>query len=240
MSFSKAKYLVTSVCLFLVLISNAQYKGNAKKVYADYHGTRYSRLHDGMLGRWSYYGLSEKSITSKKMMCYNADNILENGKNDVAAMHYPLTGVQSNLDPDFIEFQILSAKTAKIDGFFIEWGFVEHEATWLLNAFQKVAAKYNFEIGVNWCDGWIYYDWITKIHPEINTREEKTKYFVQNLQYLIDTVFSTGTAPKVKNIPVYYMFGGGINPAEYDSNVVNHSFRLTDGKKFPQALRCGG
>ena len=26
--------------------------GNGKKVYADYHGVRYTRRHDGKLGRW--------------------------------------------------------------------------------------------------------------------------------------------------------------------------------------------
>ena len=26
--------------------------GNGKKVYADYHGVRYTRQHDGKLGRW--------------------------------------------------------------------------------------------------------------------------------------------------------------------------------------------
>lgn len=224
----------------LVLCNNdvaAQQTGNGKKVYVDYHGTRYSRAHDGMLGRWSFYGLSEKSATPQKLMCYNADNILESGRQNIAAVHYPLTGVQSNLDPDFIEFQVLSAKTAKIDGIFIEWGYREHEATWLLNAFQRVAAKYDFEIGVNWCDGWLYYDWITKVRPDITTREQKTQHFIKTLQYLIDSVFTVSTAPKVKGIPVYYMFGGGIRSGEYDSVVSGHPFHLTAGTAFPQALR---
>lgn len=214
----------------------AQQAGNGKKVYVDYHGTRYSREHDGMLGRWSYYDLSEKSATPMKLMCYNGDNILESGRNDIAAVHYPLTGIQSNLDPDFIEFQVLSAKTAKIDGIFIEWGYPEHESTLLLNAFQKVAAKYNFEIGVNWCDGWLYYDWITKVRPEINTREAKTEHYKVSLQYLIDTVFAVPTAPKVRGIPVYYLFGTGIKAEEY-ATVKHENFRLPSGMNFPQALR---
>ncbi|SDD25811.1 glycoside hydrolase family 71/99 protein [Niabella drilacis] len=223
--------------LFLVFNAGAQQTGNGKKVYVDYHGTRYSREHDGMLGRWSFYGLSGKSETPLKLMCYNGDNILENGKHQIAAVHYPLTGIQSNLDPDFIEYQILSARTAKIDGIFIEWGFPEHESTWLLDAFRKVAAKYHFEIGVNWCDGWLYYDWITKLRPEIKTREEKTAHFITSLQYLTDSVFSTPTAPKVKGVPVYYLFGGGIRSGEYDSVVTKHSFRLPGAAGSPQGLR---
>lgn len=98
--------------------------------------------------------------------------------------------MQSNLDPDLIEYQILSAKAAGIDGFFIEWGFMPHENDNLLKAMQPIAAKYGFEIGVNWCDGWLYYDWITKIYPDIKTRADKTKYMEKCFKYLADNVFT--------------------------------------------------
>ncbi|MFD1629857.1 glycoside hydrolase family 71/99-like protein [Pseudopedobacter beijingensis] len=229
---------VFSILLFCIIsaVSYSQ-QGNGKKVYADYHGTRYSRKHDGMLGRWSYYDNTSKSVTALKRLSYNADNILENGQHDIAAVAYPLTGIQSNLDPDFVEYQILTAKSAKIDGFFIEWGYPEHESTLLLNAMQKVAAKYDFEIGVNWCDGWLYYDWITKVKPEIKTREDKTKHFRYAYQYLIDSVFSVKTAPRVKGKPVYYLFGGGITPTEYQSVVDSKDIENVYGKNAPQTLR---
>lgn len=215
----------------------AQNGGNGKKVYADYHGTRYTREHDGMLGRWSFYDDTKQSATALKRLSYNADNILENGKNDVAAVSFPLAGMQSNLDPDFIEYQILTAKTAKIDGFFIEWGFPEHESTLLLNAMQNVAAKYNFEIGVNWCDGWLYYDWITKVNPNIKTRFDKTQHFKYSFQYLMDNVFSSSTSPKVNGKPVFYLFGGGITPQEYKSVISPENLKIPAGTKFPDVLR---
>lgn len=229
-------------CLLLLTLSTlgqswSQGNRGTKKVYADYHGTRYSREFDGELGRWSFYGLSEKSATSRKLMAYNADLILPDGKNQVAAVNYPLTGVQSNLDPVFIEFQILSAKTAKIDGFFIEWGFPEHESTKLLRAFQKEAVKYNFEVGVNWCDGWLFYDWITKIRPEIATRQDKVRHFAKSYQFLIDSVFNVPTAPLVKGIPVYYLFGGGITNSEYASAITGKSLVFPPDIKRPQGLR---
>lgn len=219
-----------------ILFASSAVAQNGKKVYADYHGVRYTRSHDGKLGRWQMYANTEKSITGRKALCYNADLIDENGRHNIAAAFYPLVGMQSDLDPDYIEYQILSAKTAKIDGFFIEWGFKPHENDVLLRAMQQVAAKYDFEIGVNWCDGWLYYDWITKIYPEVNTRKAKTEYMAKCYQYLVDSVFTGKTALTVKGHPVFYQFGGnGATVDEY--RYVLSQVRLPQEMKRPVALR---
>ena len=166
----------------LLLLPAAAPAQNGKKIYADYHGVRYTRAHDGKLGRWEMHAETAKSKTGRKTLCYNADFMDAEGRHDIAAVAYPQAGMQSNLDPDYIEYQILSAKAAGIDGFFIEWGFMDHENDKLLRAMQPVAAKYGFEIGVNWCDGWLYYDWITRMHPEIDTREAKTEHYARCYQ----------------------------------------------------------
>lgn len=221
--------------LFLVLSAETVTAQNGKKVYADFHGVRYTRQHDGKLGRWQLYANTEKSATGRKRLCYNADLIGDDGRHQIAAAAYPVVGMQSNLDPDYIEYQILSAKAAKIDGFFIEWGFLPHENDDLLRAMQRVAARYNFEIGVNWCDGWLYYDWITKICPDIRSREDKTAYMARCYQYLADSVFSKPTAPVVRGVPVFYHFGGGATPEEFRQ--VLSQVRLPQGMSRPVALR---
>lgn len=219
----------------LVSIALPALAQNGKKVYADFHGVRYTRQHDAKLGRWEMYANTEKSSTGRKSLCYNADLIDSEGRHEIAAVAYPQVGMQSNLDPDYIEYQILSAKAAKIDGFFIEWGFKPHENDILLREMQKVAAKYDFEIGVNWCDGWLYYDWITKIYPEVNTREAKTEYMAKCYQYLVDSVFTGPTAPMVKGMPVFYHFGPGAKVDEYKK--VLSQVKFPQGMKQPVALR---
>ena len=208
---------------------------NGKKIYADYHGVRYTRDHDGKLGRWEMHADTRKSRTGRETICCNADFMDENRQHDIAAVTYPRAGMQSNLDPDYIEYQILSARAAGIDGFFVEWGFIGHENDNLLKTMQAVAAKYGFEIGVNWCDGWLYYDWITRMCPEINTREAKTDYYAVCYQYLVDHVLSGPTAPMVNGRPVFYLFGPGAKPAEYASAVAK--LRLPEGMKTPAVLR---
>ena len=39
----------------LVSIALPALAQNGKKVYADFHGVRYTRQHDGKLGRWEMY-----------------------------------------------------------------------------------------------------------------------------------------------------------------------------------------
>lgn len=209
--------------------------GNGKKVYADYHGVRYTRQHDGKLGRWEMYADTRQSSTGRKTLCYNADLVDSAGRHMIAAQAYPQVGMQSNLDEDYIEYQILSAKAAGIDGFFIEWGFFPHENDVLLKAMQRTASKYGFEIGVNWCDGWLYYDWITKIYPEIDSREKKTDYMAGCWQYLIDSVFSVSTAPLVNGTPVFYHFGAGATVDEF--RTVLERGVLPEGMNPPVALR---
>ena len=80
-----------------------------KKVYADYHGPRCTREHDEKLGQWKYYGIAQKSKVQNREVNYNADCIKENGLFDLATRSYPLLGMQSQRDEDYIEFQILTS-----------------------------------------------------------------------------------------------------------------------------------
>ncbi len=208
---------------------------NGKKIYADYHGVRYTRAHDGKLGRWEMHADTHRSQTGRARLCYNADFMDAEGRHDIAAAAYPAVGMQSNLDPDYLEYQILAAKAAGIDGFLVEWGFMEHENDVLLRTMQSVAAKYGFEVGVNWCDGWLYYDWITRFDPAIATREQKTGHYARCYRYLVDSVLSGPTAPTVGGRPVLYLFGPGATPEEYARAV--SQVRLPEGMPRPAVLR---
>ena len=73
----------------LVSIALPALAQNGKKVYADFHGVRYTRQHDGKLGRWEMYADTEKSSTGRKSLCYNADLIDSEGRHEIAAVAYP-------------------------------------------------------------------------------------------------------------------------------------------------------
>ena len=63
--------LMPLLSLFLLSYPTiAKNTGNGKKVYADYHGVRYTRNHDGMLGRWAMYADTRKSHTGIMQIIY--------------------------------------------------------------------------------------------------------------------------------------------------------------------------
>ncbi|GKX29774.1 hypothetical protein SH1V18_22540 [Vallitalea longa] len=204
---------------------------NNKKVYADYHGPRCTRIVDGELGHWKFSGTAKKSKVKNRTVNYNGDLILENGLNDVAAMSYPITGIQSQNDPHYIEYQILLAKAAHIDGFFVEWGFKEHRSNKELLGIMEIAKKYDFEIGINWCDAWHFYDWIEEFHT-INDRQDKVNLFKESLQYLLDNVFSKKTGVTFNGHPIIFMFGGGPTVEEF-KNILSEEYKIPQGLKDP-------
>lgn len=77
----------------LLLLPAAAPAQNGKKIYADYHGVRYTRAHDGKLGRWEMHAETAKSKTGRKTLCYNADFMDAEGRHDIAAVAYPQAGM---------------------------------------------------------------------------------------------------------------------------------------------------
>lgn len=203
-----------------------------KKVYADYHGPRCTREHDEKLGQWKYYGIAQKSKVKNREVNYNADCIKENGLFDLATRSYPLLGMQSQRDEDYIEFQILTAKLAHIDGFFVEWGFQEHESNEELLIMMRIAKKLGFEIGINWCDAWHFYSWIEEFHKDAVSREKKLELFENNVQYLIDVLFQTEVGAKIDGHPLIFLFGGGLNIEEF-IKIKEKQYQLPRGMKEP-------
>jgi len=61
---------------------------------------------------WQWYGKGTK---------HDPNTILENGRRDIAAVDYPLIGPYDGRDPAVLEYHLLTAKAAGIDGFIADW-----------------------------------------------------------------------------------------------------------------------
>lgn len=203
-----------------------------KKVYADYHGLRYSREIDGDPGQWKLSGTARKSSVPDRYVNWNADVIDINGRHQTSAQAYPVVGMQSQNDPDYIEYQILLAKAAGIDGFMVEWGFPGHQSDRELQLLLEVAKKHSFEIGITWCDAWHFYDWIEQFYPDIRNREDKVEQFKRSLQYLLDTVYASEAGAVYNGHPIIFLFGGGPTAEEF-AEIIAADYRLAPGLKKP-------
>lgn len=186
-----------------------------RKIFAEYHNPRYTREVDGELGNWAYTNESKNSRAKIKRYNYNADLINENGHHLAAAVHYPLVGMQSQNDPDYIEYQILLAKLAYIDGFMTDFRHLEDKAGLdQLKVLREVAGRYGFEIGVDWCDAQIFYS-LRKVRPDLDTREKQIDYCKCILKYLAKNVYQDETGATICGHPVILLFGDGFSFEEY-------------------------
>lgn len=207
-------FSVREVAFYLPGQPGGQTQYSQKKVYADYHGPRYTREHDGNVGNWGFVGEAKNSGAANKKVINNPDVIGEDGRRKLAAAAYPLVGMQSQMDPDYHEYQILLAKMANIDGFFVEWGFPGHGSDRQLEIMMETADKYGFELGINWCDAWHMKDWITLVKPEVVTREEKVAEAVNSLSEILEKLYASNCGALFEGHPLVYLFGGGFDKAE--------------------------
>jgi hypothetical protein len=186
-----------------------------RKVYADYHSARYTREHDGALGLWKFSTVGRNSRLPNPVVNRNGDLVDESGRHELPSPDYPLVGMQSELDPAYLEFQVLSAKLAHIDGFFVEWGYFDHASERIRQALTAVAARYDFEIGINLCDRWLFTQ-IQARRPELKTREQLVDEFTRNYRALLRTLDTERTAARFQRRPVLFLFGDGLAPEEFD------------------------
>lgn len=186
-----------------------------KKIFAEYHNPRYTRELDGELGNWAYTNESKRSKAVIKRYNYNADLIDSNGRNQLASVNYPIIGMQSQNDPDYIEYQILLAKLAYIDGFMTDFRHIDdREGVNQLELLRKIAKRYDFEIGVDWCDAQIFYS-LKKIRPELDSRDKQIKYCRNIFQYLLEKIYADETGANINGHPVILLFGDGFTFEEY-------------------------
>lgn len=199
-----------------------------KKIYADYHVTRLNREHSGNVGVWKYRGVAKSSELPHTAVNYNPDLIDSRGRHQIASREYPVVGMQSELDPEYLEYQILSAKIAHIDGMMVEWGHKEHTGNYQLLAMIEAAKKFDFEVGVNWCVGWI-----NQTAMGLKNREEFLAYFKENLLYLRDSIYNDQTGVNVNGRPVILLFAGDVSNAEFENVIAD----IRSSANFPIFLR---
>ncbi len=186
-----------------------------KKIFAEYHNPRYTRELDGKTGNWAYTNESKDSKAAVRRYNYNADLIDGRGRNCIASVNYPIVGMQSQNDADYIEYQILLAKLAYIDGFMTDFRHLDDEdGIKQLELLRRVARRYDFEIGVDWCDAQIFYS-LKKVRPDLDTREKQIDYCRRMFKYLTEEVYADKTGANIGGNPVVLLFGDGFRFEEY-------------------------
>jgi len=184
-----------------------------KRVFADYFAHHVSRVHDAQIGPWLIDNVARESHAEQTRFVYNADLIDQQGRHQLAAPAYPLLGLQSDMDCDYQEFQILLAKVAHIDGFLLEWVHPgDGSADAILRSMMGTARRYDFKLGVNWIEQ-SFFDWLPKQRQDVETREDTLREFGCAVEYLLDEICGSdvGIVIDTKSMP-FWLSPGTISP----------------------------
>ena len=188
---------------------------SGKKVFADFHGYRYTRENDGQLGNWKQEAQSPQA--PYHIANYNADLMDANGVHQLAAPGNPAVGMQSYNDADYMEYHVLTAKMAGIDGFLHEYGCSAGLTDSDLQQLQATTQTYGMEFGINWLDAFYYafvgntsayQAWCTANGKNPTLDATKFDYIPLVFQQLIDWVYDKPNAAKVGGKPLMPIFNG--------------------------------
>jgi hypothetical protein len=204
-----AVFFLSVFLLVLGAVCRAADYPTGKLVIADYQGGRATRPLGGTPGIWTYDGNALQSSVPTKRRVSNADLMDANGRNQLAAMAYPAVGMQSQEDEEYVEYQILLAKAARIDGFVVEWHAPGDPA--FLNM-QKVAERLGFFVGANWCVSqtlkWDVASWETNVLKATATQAQKLQFGYEYARSLKAELYDKPTALKLNGRPLLLLFGG--------------------------------
>nr|XP_054762527.1 uncharacterized protein LOC129269100 [Lytechinus pictus] len=202
---------ISPVLLFILWIGSWRTCAG-KLILADVTSNKLTRQHDGSLRLWSFHGVAKKSHASKTHFIYNADLLTSDGSHhiDIASSVYPSLGLTSDHDPIYQEYLILQAKVVGMDGFMIEWGYQNHSSDEALKSYLTLAQNHTpFKLAVNWCDHWLASELTNKSSQEV------INVFHRNLQYLMDTLYSSPVGLYHHDNPVIFLFGGGLTLRQF-------------------------
>jgi hypothetical protein len=102
--------------------------------------------------RWRYWSWEQPPHR------HNPDRMYPDGRRDIAGIHYPLIGPYDSTDEDVLEYHMLLAKAAGLDGFVVNWyGFYNEfgQPRYEDQAFQKMlalASRLEFRVCLNFED----------------------------------------------------------------------------------------
>ena len=128
-------------------------------------------------------------------------NVLTNGRCDICSVYYPLIGPYDSSRPEVMEYHILTALAAKIDGFVIDWYGIPSDENKLVGPLLDMAARCGFKIAICFEDKTMF-----AYHYNVKTREEAIQNAVTNLNYILETYAGHEAYLKVDGRPVVVDF----------------------------------
>jgi hypothetical protein len=132
---------------------------------------------------------------------HDPDVVLPNGRRDIASVNYPTIGPYDSSRPEVMEYHMLTALAAKIDGFFIDWYGMRSDEDKGFPALLDLAERFGFKMCICFEDkamfGYTY---------NARTREEAVQNAIENLNYILQTYAGRKGYLRIDGKPVIINF----------------------------------
>lgn len=159
---------------------------------------------------------------------------------DIASVYYPRIGVYDSLDPDVIDYHILTAKAAGVEGFVVDWyGYGDRTDSCLKLLFKR-AKNLDFLIAVCFEEKICFPDYY-----HASDRNMAVNMAADNIRYLAQNYFLCPEYLRYNDKPCLFVFSGyerfaGLGQNSFSSSEWQHTmtetvnFYLISQKFLPQ------
>ncbi|MBN1269472.1 MAG: hypothetical protein JXB04_07795, partial [Kiritimatiellae bacterium] len=159
---------------------------------------------------------------------HDPNTVLADGRRDIASVFYPRIGPYDSSDRDVIEYHMLSALSAKIDGFFIDWYGIPSETEQGFPALLEMADRLGFKMCICFEDKAMF-----GYHYQVRTRREAIDRAVENMNHILEQHAAHPAYLRIDGVPVVINFSW----SEPIPSVRAHGFSAADWKEILRRVR---
>ncbi|MEW6515650.1 MAG: hypothetical protein AB1439_01920 [candidate division FCPU426 bacterium] len=176
-----------------------------RQIFADYFTSFQTRDVSGQSDQWRYYHGEKVQWSGDLYLSPGAD------RKETSTPFYPLIGPYDTLDPDVLEYHILLAKLAGLDGFLCEFSTSQGHDGQVPIRMARLAEKYSFKVGIHW----IPVNFTNQVGAE--NRVEMLEAAKATLRQVLGEVYSRAGV-RVNGRPLILIFG--VRAGDYLPTVV--------------------
>jgi glycoprotein endo-alpha-1,2-mannosidase len=141
---------------------------------------------------WQWYGKGRK---------HDPDTILENGRRDIASVFYPMIGPYDGRDPAVLEYHMLTAKAAGIEGFIADWYGPNTYADIVFSEMTKTAERYGMKVCICLEEKAFFPG-----YSKAETRGQVQDVMEQHIRHVLEKYGHSPAYHQVNGKPVFFIF----------------------------------
>ncbi|HBA83668.1 MAG TPA: hypothetical protein DCZ95_06190 [Verrucomicrobia bacterium] len=186
---------IVGFALFAAALAGSTRAEEPPRVFAHYMPWfRAETRADGSLewDHWQWYGKGRK---------HDPDTILENGRRDIASVFYPKIGPYDGRDPAVLEYHLLTAKAAGIDGFIADWYGPGNHSDAVFGELVKAAGRYGMKVCVCLEEKSFFPG-----YSKAETREQVQDVMEQHIRHVLTAYAGSPAYHRVQGQPAFFIF----------------------------------